>query len=238
MNILILLLAGFPFAALPVFIVVGGWFLYLLITKLLGIHPTPSPEMIKAGACLERQAVKRHGVVKNNDFGRQPELTFPYDDTIFTVSLHTGTKWISPGAYATFQTNSFPDENFRIASKKFKATISFTRVKDFNGDLCGKYEFEGSGSAFIHRVLTAGIQIDLMEYEPSLEVRFGNHRSAVHALKPTPGRFYLSSDDFKAEDEDYDRLIETTVKFYERLKVMAAEEKANKKDSYEKLLSI
>jgi len=224
MNILISLLAGFPFAALPVFIVVGGWLVYLLTTKLLGIHPTPSPELIKAGACLERQAVKRHGAMKNADFGRQPELTFRYDDTIFIVSLHKGTKYISPGAYATFQTNSFPDKNFRIASKKFKATISFTRVKDFYSDLCGKYEVEGSGSAFIRNVLTAEIQIDLMEYEQSLEVRFGNHRSAVYALKPTPGRFYLLSDDFKAEDEDYDRLIETTVKFYERLKFMAAAE--------------
>lgn len=237
MNALILLFAGFPFAALPVFILVGGWLLYLLATKLSGARPTPAPEMIKAGACLERQAIKRHGVMKNGDFG-QPELMFSCNDIEISVSVLEGNRSSPRLTFATFQTDFFPDRNFRIASGKFKAVISSSKIKNFSGAANREYDFEGDDGNLINRLMTEEIQNNLLEYQPAAEVRFGAHVGVKYALKPAAGRFYLSTDGFQIEDEDYDRLIETTVKFYERLKVMAAEEKANKKDSYEKLLSI
>ena len=227
MNILIFLLEANPSFPLIPFVIIGSpiiCYLMYLAAKQLDKYDN-NPQALKAIECLKVQAEKRGGVIKVGDSRLTPELTFRRDDAIVTVSLHRGGRSVPSVTYVAFQTNSFPDENFRIASKKFKAFVSFTRVKDFYSDLCGKYEVEGSGSAFVRNVLTAEIQNDLMKYEQGLEVRFGYHRSAVFTLKPVPGQFYLLSDKFRVENEDYDRLIETTVKFYERLKIMATEEK-------------
>ena len=69
-------------------------------------------------------------------------------------------------------------------------------------------------------LLTQEIQKDLPEHQAATEARFGMHADVKLALKQGAGRFYLSTEGFKFEDEEYNRLIETTVNFYERLKIM------------------
>lgn len=223
MNILFFLLEAGPSPPLIPFVVIGtGILCYLmyLAAKLLDKYDN-NPEALKAIECLKFQARKRDGgVVKDGVSRLTPELTFRHDDGTFTVSMHKGGKGVPSVTYVTFETKLFPDKNFRIASKKFKAVVSFSRIKDFYSDLCLKYELEGNSSAFIGNLLTREIQNDLMQYQQGLELRFGFHRSVIYTLKPAPGRFYLLSDNFRVENKDYDRLIETTIKIYEQLKIM------------------
>ena len=228
MNALILLAGGVPFPVLLVFIALGGGLFYFLISQaqvLVRKYSTPAPELVKVGACLERQAAKRGGAVKSDEYG-QPKLTFRDDDAEFSVSVLEGSSRSDMCVtFATFQTDFFPDRDFRIASGQFKVLVSFTRIKNFSGAASRKYDFEGSDGEFIKHLMTEEIQNNLLDYQPATEVRFGTHAGIKYALKPAAGRFYLSTEGFQIEDEYYDRLIETTVEFYERLKIMATENK-------------
>ncbi len=160
--------------------------------------------------------------MKNDTFGRQPELTFRYDDSEFVVSVNEGGKGHPRITFVTFPTKFFPDKNFRIAGGSFKALVSFSRIKSFTGDVCRQYDLEGDNVVFISNLLTQEIQTDLLEYEKATEARFGMRVGVKAALKPAPGRFYLSTEGFKVETEDYNRLIGTALKFYDRLKTMSA----------------
>ena len=230
MNALFLLINDFPLFPFLIFVLAGGIGIYLLMlksSKLLDEHTTPPPELTKAGECLQIQALERQGVLKNDAFGRQPELTFRRADCEFVVSVNEGGKGHPRITFVTFQTEFFPDANFRIASGKFKALFSFSRIKSFSGEISRKYDLEGSDGVFIGNLLSREIQIDLLEYEKAAEVRFGMHVGVKQALKPAAGRFYLSTEGFKVEAEDYDRLIETAFKFYDRLKTMSAARQIN-----------
>lgn len=227
MNYSIVLLAADSWsssAPLFLFIIIGSIVLcglMFLAMKQLDKHDK-DPKRLQAIECLNAQAQRRGGFVKDGASELTPELIFRHDDRDFTVSLRKGAKHLPNFTFVAFQTDWFPDSNFRIASKKFKALISLTRIKDFHGVLDGKYEVEGNDAAFVRAILIEEIQIDLLKYEEATEIRFGDHVGVSYNLKPIPGRFYLSSENYQTEDKDYYRLIETTVKFYERLKLLAS----------------
>ena len=230
MNALFLLINDFPLVPFFIFALAGGVGIYLLMVisrKILDEHTAPPPELTKAGDCLKIQALERQGVMKNDAFGRQPELTFRRADCEFVVSVNEGGKGHPRITFVTFQTEFFTDVNYRIASQKFKALFSFSRIKSFSGEISRKYDLEGSDGVFIGNLLSQEIQIDLLKYEKATEVRFGMHVGVQRALKPSAGRFYLSTEGFKVEAEDYDCLIETAFKFYDRLKTMSAAQRIN-----------
>ena len=223
MNILILRLVafsdgGFVYILIPVAVVI---FLIMMLGWKLIEKIDTEPEARKARESFETQALKRQGIVKDDASGLKPELSFRHDGSEFSVSIREGGKGDPRVTFVSFQTELFPEVSFRIASGKFKALISRTRIKDFDGDLCRHYQLEGNDAAFINSLLTQEIQDDLLEYQTATEVRFGMHTGVKLALKPGSGRFYLSTEGFQVEDKDYNRLIETTVKVYERLKIMA-----------------
>ncbi len=224
MNELFLLTNNFPlvpFLLLILAVGIGFYFLMFKSWKVLDEQTAPPPELLKASECLKIQALERDGVMKNDAFGRKPELTFRYDDGEFIVSVNEGGKGHPRITFVTFQTKFVPNENFRIASGSFKALISFSKIKSFHGDVCRKYDLEGDDGGFIKNLLTQEVQTDLLEYEKATEARFGMHVGVKNALKPAPGRFYLTTEGFKVETEDYNRLIETAFKFYDRLKMMS-----------------
>ncbi len=174
--------------------------------------------------CLEKQALKRGGVIAVEENTMRPELSFSHDKIEVAVSILLGRNFVT---YATFQCEFFPDKNFRFGSKHFRAVFSSPRMKESSGDLFPRFGMEGNSASFVKSLLTQEIQTNLLQYDEATEIKFGNYGGINNlVLKPNPGRFFVSVYGNKVEDKDYDQLIATAVLFYERLKFMSGENSA------------
>jgi hypothetical protein len=75
-------------------------------------------------------------------------------------------------------------------------------------------------------LLTEEIKHEFWRYQEGLEIVFGridlkNSLSSSSAIDQGPGCFFFALKKIATDDGDYDALIETSIRFHERLKGMA-----------------
>ncbi len=216
------------FSIIPVMVIAlaAGIVFYFIIVVVNNTIEKDAPlpcKIKKAIECLTVQAVKHSGVMKEGVSARKPIMVFVFDETEFSVSIDEGSKGNPSVTFATFQSTFFADKNFRLASKEFKAVFSFSRIKTIVSRLSPEFGFEGNDANFIKKVLTPEVESDLLKFGKATEVRFGNHTGVKYSHKSNPSRLYICVDGIESEDAGYDRLIETTLAIYMRLKAMTSE---------------
>lgn len=100
------------------------------------------PAAHQSGEYLKMQAEKRAGTMNKDHSGLAPGFSFRHDAAEITVAIAEGGRGTPRLTYAAFQTGFFPDWNFRISSRHFKALISFSRIKNIPGKLIHEFDFE------------------------------------------------------------------------------------------------
>jgi hypothetical protein len=85
---------------------------------------------------------------------------------------------------------------------------------------------QSNDEPFIRFLLTEEIKNELLRYQDGLEIVFGridlkNSLSSSSAIDQGPGCFFLALKKIATDDGDYDALIETSIRFHERMKGMA-----------------
>ncbi len=116
-------------------------FLVIELGKRMARHKDSTS--LKAWECLEKQALKRNGVIAVDEETLRTELSFSHDEIEIAVSILSGRDFAT---YATFQCDFFPDKDFRFASKRFRALINSSRTEKFSGDLLPGFGVEGNSS--------------------------------------------------------------------------------------------
>lgn len=173
----------------------------------------------RATECLRRQVLKRSGTFSNKT------LSFAHEDVAIDVSWSFGRENLSDYTYVMLRTNYFPDKNFRIVSKNkqsfFEMAFGSPNLLMLEG-----FVVQSNDEPFIRFLLTEEIKDDLLRYQQGLEIVFGridlkNSLSSSSAIDQDPGCFFFALKKIATDDRDYDALIETSIRFHERLKGMA-----------------
>ncbi len=166
--------------------------------------------------CLGRQAVKRSGAL----FGRV--LTIPHMAVEIKVSFVKDDDGADSHAYATFRTEAFTDQKFGIYYWKElflrPALLAGSRLELFEQEFGETYVVSGDDLSFVERVLTPEIRTKLLELEKAyLRIHFGRPHG-FPTLSRERGWLTVSSYlNAGVQDQDYDRVIETAILFYESL---------------------
>ncbi|MBI5193071.1 MAG: DUF3137 domain-containing protein [Nitrospirae bacterium] len=165
---------------------------------------------------LKRQAVKRGGDVKGGTLLYYPRLSLEFDGVSFIISAMPGGGTRGRRGdmtYVDFSVPSLQDQFFRIMRKSesvqsaIDSLLSVKEIKIGNEEFVRMFKVKGNDEYFISEILFPEIQNDLMKCtNKQLDIKFEK------------GRFLLSIDGIATSDQDYDKVIETSVLFLNRLK--------------------
>ncbi len=181
----------------------------------------------KISIALKKQALQRSGTVKKV-FASYPQLSFYHKEVSILVSAIHGEN--GPFTSASFHTTIFPDYcNFRIISRSRPTIVMETRlelkkVKTGQPEFDSKFIIRAKEKEFIRSLLTPKIQSELLELgaKHGLEVRFLSKKlsNAKNSIKKF--RFGIFIEHLLTENQDYERLIETAIMFYEQMEKLQA----------------
>lgn len=171
----------------------------------------------RATECLRRQVPKRSGTISDKT------LSFAHEDVAIDVSWSFGSENLPHYTFVMLRTNYFPDQNFRIVSKNkrsfFDMAFGSTDLLILKG-----FVVQSNDHPFIRSLLTQEIKDDLLQYQQGLEIVFGRidlKNRLGSGFRHSPGCFFFALYKIATDDSDYDALIETSLRFHERLKAMA-----------------
>lgn len=165
---------------------------------------------------LERQTQKRNGTMIEGGLLYYPRLILQHEQTKITVSFIPGggTRFRRPDlTYAQFHLSRRSENFFRIIRKSNSIQFLIDEVLGVQGIPIGNHRFDNlfivksNNEDFIYNVLTHEIQENLMIYsDQNIDIKF---RDAL---------FVLAIPGIVRTEELYDKIITTTILFYNRLK--------------------
>lgn len=165
---------------------------------------------------LKRQALKRGGDVKGGTLLYYPRLSLEFDGVSFIISAMPGGGTRGRRGDITYVDFSVPylqEQSFRIISNTasvqsaIDSLLSVKEIKISNVEFDRMFKIKGNDEYFISKILSPEIQNDMMKYtKKQLDIKFEK------------GRLVLSIDGIATSDQDYDKIIETSVLFFNVLK--------------------
>ena len=167
---------------------------------------------------LRRQALKRGGSVKMS-LVYYPRLTFRDGGVDILVSAFFGTKRSSPSTFAEFTLPGLRQYGFRIdrpGTPTGRSPYPAARTGDATFDEA--FQVHATDEPFLRRVLTPEVQADLLEYPGQ------NQEVSVKVTEAWPGRpehegrLWVSVKRIAKTEQEYERLIDTTILFCHRVK--------------------
>lgn len=160
---------------------------------------------------LEKQALQRNGTIKAGSLTSFPRLRFPYGDTTVEASVLAGN---SPVTWAEFALD-LPGASLKIRNRSArlsaqKALGMMQVVPTGDPEFDGRFFVEANDEKLAVDLLAGPSRGKLVE----LDQTYGKNKIELQFQQ---NRFQISVDTFGREEEIFASLIDSALRFYDRL---------------------